>query len=99
MEGTQEKKLSLKNIETDLLYGLLDNPYESLILVDRDGIVRFMSSANEGMYPVNIKEAIGRSIQNPPPKKSQCIFSVDQSNFLKKIVIDSFKNMKFLNYC
>lgn len=46
---------------------LLDNPYESLILVDAEGIVRFISSSNEGVYPVNVKSAIGKHISEVSP--------------------------------
>lgn len=67
MKTTRNRHPSLDHIEKDLLFGLLDNPYESLILVDKDGIVRFMSSANEGIYPVNIKKAIGRPIRQVSP--------------------------------
>lgn len=58
----------MKNIPEDLLEALLDNPYESLILVDADGIVRFMSSSNDGVYPIPVTEAIGRHIRDVSPK-------------------------------
>jgi transcriptional regulator with PAS, ATPase and Fis domain len=51
-----------------LLEALLENPYESLILVDADGIVRFMSASNEGVYPVSVKDAIGKHISEVSPK-------------------------------
>ncbi|MGD9975243.1 MAG: sigma-54 interaction domain-containing protein [Desulfatirhabdiaceae bacterium] len=56
-----------RNLPADLLFSLLDNSYESLILVDAAGIVRFMSSANEGIYPLSVKEAIGRHITEVSP--------------------------------
>ena len=46
----------------------MDNPYESLILVDADGIVRFMSSATEGVYPVPHRDAVGRHISEVSPQ-------------------------------
>ena len=52
----------------DLLEALLENPYESLILVDAKGIVRFMSRSNEGIYPVPVHEAIGKHISEVSPK-------------------------------
>jgi transcriptional regulator with PAS, ATPase and Fis domain len=58
---------AIAEIPDELLFLLLDNPYESLILVDKDGIVRFMSSANEGAYQVSVKEAIGRHISEISP--------------------------------
>jgi transcriptional regulator with PAS, ATPase and Fis domain len=57
----------LKHIPEALLEALLDNPYESLILVDADGIVRFMSSSNEGVYPIPVGEAIGKHIRDVSP--------------------------------
>ena len=56
------------DIPPDLLEGLLDNPYESLILVDGDGIIRFMSKANDGVYPIPNKDVIGKHIQEVSPK-------------------------------
>jgi transcriptional regulator with PAS, ATPase and Fis domain len=58
----------LNDIPSDLLGALLDNPYESLILVDGDGIIRFMSQANDGVYPVPIKDVIGKHIREVSPK-------------------------------
>lgn len=55
-------------IPEDLLEALLENPYESLIIVDADGIVRFMSKSNEGVYPISIEEAIGKHIHEVSPK-------------------------------
>ncbi|HIJ68504.1 MAG TPA: hypothetical protein HPP57_03250, partial [Deltaproteobacteria bacterium] len=49
LQKGQEEESILHNIPQGLLVSLLDNPYESLILVDADGIVRFMSSATEGV--------------------------------------------------
>lgn len=57
----------IENIPDDLLHALLDNPYECLILVDADGIVRFFSSSNDGVYPVPAKDAIGKHIHEVSP--------------------------------
>jgi transcriptional regulator with PAS, ATPase and Fis domain len=57
----------LKQIPEDLLVALLENPYESLIVVDADGIVRYMSSSNEGVYPIPVHEAIGKHIRDVSP--------------------------------
>ena len=58
----------LDNIPEELLFALLDNPYESLILVDADGIVRFMSNSNEGVYPVEVNPPVGKHIREVGPK-------------------------------
>lgn len=57
----------MRAIPEDLLQALLDNSYESLILVDAHGIVRYMSPANDGIYPVPVREAIGRHISEVSP--------------------------------
>ena len=57
----------LENVPEELLFALLDNPYESLILIDADGIVRFISSSNEGVYPVEMKSAVGKHIREVSP--------------------------------
>ncbi len=62
LEGSTNSGVSTDEIPGDLLMALLDNPYESLILIDAEGIIRFMSSANEGIYPIPVKDAIGRHI-------------------------------------
>ncbi len=62
-----EKAAGELGMDPDLLFALLDNSYESMILIDRDGIIRFMSSANEGFYPVSVKEAIGKHIRDLVP--------------------------------
>lgn len=56
-----------QGIPAELLQALLDNSYESLILVDADGIVRYMSPANDGIYPVPVQEAVGRHISEVSP--------------------------------
>jgi transcriptional regulator with PAS, ATPase and Fis domain len=55
-------------IDEDLLTALLDNPYECLILIDRQGIVRYMSGANKGIFLMDPEEAIGRPIQEVNPR-------------------------------
>lgn len=67
MIDTSNTMALLNIIGRDLLYGLLDNPYESLVLVDKDGIVRFMSSINEDIYSIKVADAIGRPIQDVNP--------------------------------
>ncbi len=54
-------------IPPDLLFSLLDNPYESLILVDAQGIIRFMSQSNEGLSTFSVKDSVGRHISEVRP--------------------------------
>jgi transcriptional regulator with PAS, ATPase and Fis domain len=60
--------MTLKDIPQELLEALLENPYESLILVDADGIVRYMSASNEGVYQIPVKDAVGKHISEVSPK-------------------------------
>ncbi len=58
----------LKHISGDLLESLIDNPFESLILVDADGIVRFMNNSYEKVYARSLENAIGRHIREVAPE-------------------------------
>lgn len=58
----------LKHISTDLIESLIDNPFESLILVDDGGIVRFMNSSYEQVYSRRREDAIGRHITEVAPE-------------------------------
>jgi|GEM_PF-6573506 len=55
-------KLPHEKIPPELLEVLLNNPHESLILVDAQGIVRYMSTSDEAFYRIPREEAIGRHI-------------------------------------
>lgn len=56
-----------ENIPADLLFSFMDNAYESLILVDADGIIRFMSHANEGFSSIPVKDSVGKHISEVRP--------------------------------
>lgn len=58
----------LKHIPHDLLFALLDNPYESLILIDADGIVQFVSSSNASIDQAGVGDAIGKHITQVNPR-------------------------------
>ncbi|MGB6064097.1 MAG: sigma 54-interacting transcriptional regulator [Desulfomonilaceae bacterium] len=55
------------NIPAELLKALLNNPHESLILVDAQGVVRYISTANDGFYGPSSNEAVGRHIHELNP--------------------------------
>ncbi len=63
----RDEESLLKNIPKDLLFCLLDNPHESLVIVDADGIIRFMSKSYEKMSRTTQKEAVGRHITEVLP--------------------------------
>jgi transcriptional regulator with PAS, ATPase and Fis domain len=56
------------NIPPELLESLLDNPHESQIIVDAQGIVRYMSASDEIFYKVPRKKAVGRHIKELNPQ-------------------------------
>jgi len=58
----------LKYISLDLLESLIDNPYESLILVDVDGIVRFINNSYEKHYGRNLENVIGKFVLDVAPE-------------------------------
>ncbi len=58
----------LLDIAPELLRALLDNPHESLVLVDRQGIVRYLSANNQEFYGVSQAEAVGRHILELNPR-------------------------------
>ena len=66
--GGYSFKMTKPEIEKKLLEALLENPYECLILIDKQGIIRFMSDAAEGMYPINPREAMGMHIREINPE-------------------------------
>ena len=57
----------LDHISQELLFGLLDNPNESLVLIDHEGIVRFISETNEIFFNVKREDAIGRHVTEINP--------------------------------
>ena len=60
-------KAPSQNIPPELLEALLNNPHESQIVVDADGIVRYISGSDEAFYQVSRKMAIGRHISELNP--------------------------------
>ncbi|MBI4799105.1 MAG: sigma 54-interacting transcriptional regulator [Desulfarculus sp.] len=58
----------LSDIPPELLRALLDNPYESQILVDKQGVVRFLSSHSEDLYGMTQAEAVGRQVRDLNPE-------------------------------
>ncbi len=60
-------KAPSQNIPPELLEALLNNPHESQIVVDAEGIVRYISGSDEAFYQVSRKMAIGRHISELNP--------------------------------
>ena len=60
-------ELPYRDIPPELLEALLDNPHESQIVIDAQGIVRYISSSDEAFYKISRKDAIGRHISELNP--------------------------------
>ena len=56
-----------EKIPPELLDALLENPHESQILVDREGIIRFISRHTEEFYEVSQDDFFGRHILEMNP--------------------------------
>ena len=52
----------LSYIDDNLLDAFVDNPYECPIVIDKDGVIRFMSRYNVGLYGMAPEEAVGKHI-------------------------------------
>ncbi len=56
------EQLAYTSIPPELLQAVLDNPYEGMVIIDREGIVRHFSKANETIYGVPTEKALGQHI-------------------------------------
>ena len=52
----------LESIPRDVLLEYLNNPYESLIIIDNESKIIFMSQSVEQFTFISAKEAIGKSV-------------------------------------
>ncbi len=55
-------KSPCQRIPPELLHALLENPHESQIVVDKDGIIRFISVHTEEFYEISAEDVIGKHI-------------------------------------
>ncbi|MFH1135543.1 MAG: sigma 54-interacting transcriptional regulator [Pseudomonadota bacterium] len=62
--------MTVDDIPRDLLAALLDNPHESLILIDDQAVVRRLSPAAAEFYGVDPEAAVGRSVLELNPDSS-----------------------------
>jgi len=56
------QKFGYEKIPLDLLQGLLDNPYEGMVIIDQHGITRHFSRALEVIYGISANQAVGRPL-------------------------------------
>jgi PAS domain S-box-containing protein len=50
-------------IRSELIQALLDSPYEGLIIVDCNGIIRYFSKSSEEVFGIRQEEAIGKHVK------------------------------------
>jgi transcriptional regulator with PAS, ATPase and Fis domain len=67
MENKSNSFDFIDNIPREMLFQLLDNPLESLIVVDEKGLVLFMSKAYEQISSMSVSEAIGKHVTEVSP--------------------------------
>jgi PAS domain S-box-containing protein len=58
----------LEQVSMEFLESLIDNPFESILLVDADGIVQFMNSSYAEVYSRKREKVIGRYILDVAPE-------------------------------
>ncbi|NPV05303.1 MAG: sigma 54-interacting transcriptional regulator [Syntrophaceae bacterium] len=62
---TKEKQIEkLKSLGDEFIYALIDNPYECPIVIDNNGIIRFMSRFSKRLIGIDPDEAVGRHIKD-----------------------------------
>jgi len=62
---TKETQISkLKQLGDEFIYALIDNPYECPIVVDRQGIIRFMSRFSKRLIGIDADDAVGKHIKD-----------------------------------
>jgi transcriptional regulator with PAS, ATPase and Fis domain len=59
--------LNYLRIPPELLQAVLDNPFEGMVIIDDQGIIRHFSRANEPYYGITAGEAVGRHIRDVVP--------------------------------
>ncbi|HAA05402.1 MAG TPA: sigma-54-dependent Fis family transcriptional regulator, partial [Syntrophobacteraceae bacterium] len=59
--------LNYLRIPPELLQAVLDNPFEGMVIIDDQGIIRHFSRANEPLYQITASEAVGRHIRDVIP--------------------------------
>ncbi len=65
---TEREKSIIDDMPRELMTALLDNPYESMVVVDADGIIRYISHSNAEMYDITPEEAVGRPLTEVSPE-------------------------------
>ncbi len=62
------QEIAIDNIPKQILFGIFHNPHESLLVLDSQGKILFMSKMYEKIGVKNIKDVIGKNIRDVLPK-------------------------------
>ena len=58
----------IDKIPRDILFQVLDNPYESMIIIDQEGRILFMSKSYEDFIPIPHEDVVGKHLTDVIPK-------------------------------
>ena len=58
----------LYRLGEDVIYSLIDNPYECPIVIDTKGIIRFMGSQSKKLIDIDPEDAVGKHIMDVIPE-------------------------------
>lgn len=58
---------NFQRVPPRLLQAVLDNPFEGMVIIDDQGIIRHFSKANEPFYGVTAEEVVGRPVREVVP--------------------------------
>src|SRR5512137_113780 len=62
---TKEEQIGkLKRLGDDVIYALIDNPYECPIVINKQGIICFMSRFSKRLIGIDADEAVGKHIKD-----------------------------------
>ena len=53
--------------DNELLWLAVNNPYEGLVITDRNGIIKYFSKSNEKIFNISIEKAIGKHVTEVIP--------------------------------
>ena len=66
-EGDTMSRDSCSWFNNELIRLTIDNPYEGLVIVDDNGIIKFFSKSNERVFNVRMEDALGRPVTQVIP--------------------------------
>ncbi len=62
-----KKKSQISKEGNDLVQAALDNPYEGLVIIDGNGIIKYFSKNNEKVFNISREEALGKHVTEVIP--------------------------------